>query len=131
MLHFTGLGCLTIHSYHAVKTSKVASKFDLEKLTEYSDRHVIVGVFASKTDTYLARYADVCAALRTTYTCYFTLRPAIMERYPQCTAGTITTFRSKFFTSKHEERIITMPAKGNGASCFLFGGSGSYWCLHV
>ena len=90
------------------------SRYDLEKLTE-SDRHVILGVFDNMQDAYIYRFADVCARIRVKFDCYITYKPAIASRYPTAVTRTITTFKSKFFTSRTEERIITMPAKGNGA----------------
>ena len=64
---------------------------------------------------YIRRYAEVCAKIRTKFHCYVTYKPSIASRYPGAVDKTITTFKSKFFTSRTEERIITMPAKGNGA----------------
>jgi len=93
---------------------EINTRYDLERLTE-SDRHIILAVFETADAPYMMRYDDICMNQRTDFKCYFTTSLHAVSRYPEIGYGTLTVFRSKFLTSKHEQRIFTRKAKGNGA----------------
>jgi thiol-disulfide isomerase/thioredoxin len=94
---------------------EITTRYDLEKLTE-SDRHVILAVFETADAPYMMRYEDVCMNQRTDFKCYYTTSLHAVSRYPEIGYDTLTVFRSKFLTSKHERRVFTRPAQGNGAA---------------